>query len=331
MRVHVFVGVGAGAGAALCFTACGVDASGPVGEFEARPDAAGPAAPGLEADTGSPLPSPPPSSEADPAAPDSGVPTTAQGRLLAAVNTLGFTRVDSTGHAPGFNLDGLVSDSGDRETCWKLDFLSPEGEPGIDNQLATLVPLFEGIGIGALEGLVQNSIKEGGLLIMLQADDLDSDLDDPDVSLRMRFGQGSPLLGTDGLLLSGQTFHPSPEAEEITIDDARLEGGILSGGPFEAVLPVVVFGVKYVLPLHNAHLTAVPTYDGGLEQGILGGEVAIDDLMGIANQAAAFDGSILGGVTLVLNGRGDLGRDENGNRRRLSGAFTFTAASAYLA
>jgi hypothetical protein len=143
--------------------------------------------------------------------------------LLAAVNTLGFTRSESPGVAPGFNLDDRVSDTSDVRTCRKPDFTSPEGEPGIDNQLATLVPLFEVVGIGAVEGLVQNSIKEGGLLIMLEAGDVNDRVDDPEITLQLRLGQGTPLLGTDGLLLSGQTFHAHEGAES---SEGEVESGV---------------------------------------------------------------------------------------------------------
>ena len=98
-------------------------------------------------------------------------------------------------------------------------------------------------------------------------------------------------------------------ATEVKTSRARASvGGVLSGRPFEAVLPVLAFGVKYELPLHNARITAVPTYDGGRDQGLLGGEVAIDDLLSIATQATAFDSGSVGAVTAVLNGRGDLAR-----------------------
>lgn len=309
--------------AAALLTACGAAEDAPVGDFEERQNTpAAPSEPPAEVPEPGGAPAPATDAPEDTPAPS--------GTRLAAVNTLGFTRRLDDGSVPGFNLDDRVSDGGDRDTCGKMDYVSPDGTEGVDNQLATLVPLFEGIGIGALEGLVQNSIKEGGLLIMLETSGVDDEIDDPSVDVTLRFGQGTPLLGTDGLLLSGQTFHPSPDAEVITVGNAKLEGGVLSGGPFEAVLPVVVFGIKYVLPLHNARLTAVPTYDGGLTDGLLGGEVAIDDLMTIANQAAAFDGSILAGVTAVLNGRGDLARNEEGVCTRLSGAFTFGAVSAFF-
>lgn len=250
--------------------------------------------------------------------------------LLAAVNTLGFTRSDAPGVAPGFNLDGRVSDTSDVSTCRKPDFTSPEGEPGIDNQLATLVPLFEVVGIGAVEGLVQNSIKEGGLLIMLEAGDVNDRVDDPEITLQLRLGQGTPLLGTDGLLLSGQTFHAHEGAESSEIPNARIEGGVLRGGPFEAVLPIVVFGVEYELPLHNAFLKADLTYDGSLENGIMGGEVIIADILAIAMRANAADGSILPAVRGVLNGRGDLDPDAGGVCQRISGAFDFGGVSAFL-
>lgn len=250
--------------------------------------------------------------------------------LLTAVDTLGFTRSDAPGIAPGFDLDGRVSDTADATTCRKPDFTSPDGEPGVDNQLATLVPLFETVGIGAVEGLVQDSIEQGGLLIMLELADLHDLENDAQVTARLRLGSGTPLLGTDGLLLSGQTFDVHPASQDVVVENARVVDGVFEGGPLEAVLPIVVFGVEYSLPIHNAHLRARLTYDGGLVDGLLGGEVVIEDILTIASRANNNDQSILPAVRVVLNGRGDLDPDENGLCRRISGTFDFTAVSAYF-
>ena len=65
-------------------------------------------------------------------------------------DTVGFTRLDKDGRAPGFDLDHKVSDETDVDTCSQADFIGIDGTPGIDNQFATLVPLIEATGISAV-------------------------------------------------------------------------------------------------------------------------------------------------------------------------------------
>ncbi len=304
-------------GLALALSACGVDAGG--NGSEAPRD--------VRRDAEPPAPDAAAAPDAEAPAVDAAPPTHTQ---LSAINALSFTRALSPGVAPGFNLDDRISDQHDSETCNKPDFTSPEGEPGIDNQLATLVPLFETVGIGAVEQLVQNSIKEGGLLIMLEIAGLTDAQDTAPVTVRLRLGQGTPLLGTDGLLLSGQTFHVHPDSEDVVVDGARVSEGVLDGGPFEARLPIVVFGQQYVLPLHNTRLRARLTYDGGLADGVLGGEVALEDIITLATQANMNDQHILPAVQAILGGKGDLDRGDDGKCKRISGTFAFTAVSAFF-
>jgi hypothetical protein len=249
---------------------------------------------------------------------------------LSVLDQLGFAREVTPGVAPGFNLDERVSDGRDELTCFKRDYTSPEGEPGIDNQLAGLVPLLDAFGLGAVEGLVQGSIEEGGLLIVWELDGLDDLVEDDEVRLRYRLGRGTPLLGTDGLLLSGQTFHVHPDSLDLVVPNARVSDGVLTAGPFDARLPIVVFGVKYELPIQGTYLRARLTYDGGLEDGLLGGGVRVEDVLAIAVTANMNAGGVLDAVTAVLNGRGDMDRDETGACKTISGAFAFSSVSAYF-
>ncbi len=188
---------------------------------------------------------------------------------LSVLDTLTLTEADEDGFVAGFDLDGLVSDGSDAESCYQSDFTSPDGTPGVDNQLATLTPLFDQIGLGAFQSFVQAAIEEGGLLLMWQIDGFDDAANDDEITLTMRLGIGTPLLGTDGKLLSGQTFDISPTSPDIVATNARIEEGILHAGPFDTILPVVVFGVLYELPVERAFIRAELTYDGGFTQSLL--------------------------------------------------------------
>lgn len=250
-------------------------------------------------------------------------------RMLVVLDTLGFTRQKPVGVAPGFDLDGLVSAAGDEATCGQADLKSPDGTKGIDNQFAKLVPLLEQTQIGAISGLVQNAIEDGGLLVMMQLEGIDDFENDDDVHLRIRLGRGKPLLGTDGLVLAGQTFHRHPESPEIVVP-AKITGGVLNGGPFKFRLPIIIFDVLYELAVHDAQLRFEFDGDGGLTGGLMGGGVPVADIMNIAYTAAMNGGGILEAIEPIVNGMGDLKRDENGKCQRLSAVLDFTAVSAFL-
>ena len=250
--------------------------------------------------------------------------------FLAVIDTMGFTRVGDDDTVPGFDLDGRISDITDRLGCGHADLTSPDGQTGIDNQLATLVPLFELAGIGAAEGLIQDAIKDGGLILMFQVDDVDDLQNDPEVTLMIRAGTGVPLLGTDGILLAGQTFAVHPESPDSKAPVADITDGVLTAGPFHARLPVSVFGVSYVLNFFDARITARLTEDGGLTDGLIGGAVPFTDLLAIGTLAARDDASVLPAIELVFSNALDLNPDEAGLCTAISGTFRFTAVSGFL-
>ena len=249
--------------------------------------------------------------------------------LLTVISVINFTREETAGVAVGFNLDGAVSVDGDDASCGHGDFVSPDGESGIDNQLALITPLFDQVGIGAVEGFVQAAVEQGGLLIMWELKDVDDRQNDDDVTVLMRFGTGQPLLGTDGLLLSGQTFHINPDSPDREVKAKIIDGKVITES-FEAVLPIVVFEVKYELAMGQARMKADVTYDGGLENGVLGGGVPIANLIEIAERAELESGGILDAVTLLLDGMADMEPNEEGVCQELSAALTFNAVSGYL-
>lgn len=261
---------------------------------------------------------------------DASPPTSVVAVRVAAIDTMGFTRESSPGIAPGFDLDAKVSAKGDAATCGQPDLTTPDGLPGVDNQLALLVPLFDLAGIGALEGLIQSAIEDGGLLLMLQLDGLDDPVNDDTITATLRIGQGKPLLGTDGLLLAGQTFRPNPDYADSPVPNARVTNGVLEAGPFDTRLPIVVFGVHYELGIRNARLRATVTWDGGLQDGLLGGGVPVADLIAIATVANSADFGILAAVEPLLVGATDMDQGPDGTCAQLSAALTFSAVGAFL-
>lgn len=301
-------------GLALCVAGCGDSESADFGTTDAATITDGAPAP----DAGPAL-----EPDASPSAP----PIT---KHLVVIDVLGFAKELEAGVAPGFDVDGRVSDESDAEGCFQKDYVSPDGEPGVDNQLGWLSGALELAGIGAAEGLIQGAIEDGGLLLMLQFDGVDNLWNDPEITVMVRAGTGVPLLGTDGLLLGGQTFQLHDESPDSLAQTARIEDGWVYAGPFEAKLPILVFGMKYELTIRTARLKARWTEDGGLEQGVFGGGVPIEDLYEVGEIAAADDASVLPAIEAVFSAATDLAPDDKGVCTQVSAALVFTAVSGFL-
>ncbi len=236
------------------------------------------------------------------------------------------------GVSDGFDIDGRISTYMDDETCRRGDFTAPDGTEGIDNQIAKLLPALEIAGATALTGLVQGAIRDGGLLVMFQLDDVDDWRNDPEVTVTARMGTGRPLLGTDGELLSGQTFELREDSPDNVAAAAWIEDGVLHAGPMIVSLPIVVFEVQYDLTLVDARIRADLTFDGGMASGVVGGALAIADLVEITRVA---DSRVMGTpfttvLLPLLRGAADLERGEDGNCTYISAAMRFSAVSGFL-
>jgi hypothetical protein len=247
------------------------------------------------------------------------------------LDTIGFTRKDANGHVPGFDVDNRVSQEGDVETCDKGDFTAPDGTPGIDNQFANLVPIIELSGLKAFEGLLQSSIDNGGILLMLDVSDVQDWRNDTQIKAVLRAGYGHPLLGTDGLLLSGQTFHLSTRSPELVLPNARIVDGILRADAFDGQLPIHVFEYDYTLDMKSAQIVASVVSDSRLEAGLLGGGITLSSIEQVAKTAAIDQPDLYETITALVAGVGDLAKDPlTGACTQISATLSFTATTAYL-
>jgi hypothetical protein len=244
----------------------------------------------------------------------------------AALKSLSFAR-EKDGVAAGFNLDGAVSDFLDDRSCRQQDFVDPSGVPGIDNQLARLLPLVDIAGEGAVEALVQTSIDEGTLLLIFDREEHA----DGTIDLTVRRGADVPLLGTDGHLLAGQTLALDEQPLLGSFKGARIEGGMFDAGPFEIRLPVIVFNTLYDLTLPNARVRFRIAEDGSLLEGVLGGGAPLPQILGFVRTA---DERVGGDIEGLLGGsirdEADLQPDENGACTLLSMAVLFEAVPVFV-
>lgn len=233
--------------------------------------------------------------------------------------------------AQGLDVDQRVSDRTDSETCNTRDFVSPEGIPGVDNQFTFLYDAVVGFfQDGTVEGIVQGSINEGRLLLMLEVVDVDDTQQDEDVTVNLFLGEGRPDIGADGLIVPAQTFDRRTDAETVAIP-GRIVDGVLEAGPFDAIIPMAFFDVFFDLDLHGARLRAEQNDDGSWS-GMIGGGVEAETLINVAREAdMRQEIQVTAAIMAILPGYLDLGYDPETRRcTQISAALQFRATSAFL-
>jgi hypothetical protein len=248
--------------------------------------------------------------------------------LIFLVRTLAFARVDEAGVSSGFDLDGAVSDGSDAQGCGVTDFVSPEGAAGVDNGWAGVQPALDLTEAVAIESLVQSSIEAGNLLILAEITGIDDLEDDDCVNLRILRASGTPMLGTDGLILSGQTFDVEEGIPAVTVAGARIEGGAVLAGPLDLAIPITVFDVSldFLFTRGGFRLDLEDREHGS---GVMGGGTSTADLVTVA-EANDAEGLLGGIMKSLLDQNADLWPDDQGVCQDISVNFELDAVSAFL-
>lgn len=246
---------------------------------------------------------------------------------MFVINRLMLPQIQANGTLAGFNLDGIVSDGKAAVDCHTKDFVSPSGEPGIDNQLVNLMSSFTDEIAGAFPLLIQNAIGTGGLLLIGELIGIDDPVNDKQVGIVFRRSEDVPLVGTDNLILDNQTFKLAANHYAGSFRDGYIENGRFKAGPFDLAVKIIVFGVNYFVTFRGLQLDFAMNATGTVESGIFGGAVHLDDINDVAE-------------TIVVEELGDLikaivppfadVRSEDGKCELISGALEMTAIPAFV-
>lgn len=236
-----------------------------------------------------------------------------------AITQIELTRKAEDGSVPGFDLDGEVTPAGTGGPCPFTDRSDESGRQGIDNQLAELTPILEQFVGGAVDGLIQGAVNEGRLLLLFE-------LSEAPARLTIRRGEGKPYLGTDGVILDGQTFAladepPLVDTSDVTVDEA----GQVNAATEELTLPVSILREEFDLNLRDVRVRLTPTTDGGW-QGHLGGGFPVDTIVDVAYRASPYEGERMEGPMRALADLLPL----DGACTRMSAALAVHAVPAYV-
>jgi hypothetical protein len=245
------------------------------------------------------------------------------------INTLTFPVELSPGVVRGFNLDGNVSDGTDPEDCDWEDFESPDGVQGIDNQMARLTPLFEPAGLGQAFDYLETSIEDSGFFHLFELRGIDDLVNDDEVELIYELGGGSALMDTEGNLVADQTMCVQNDSPSVKADSAKIVDGVLVAefsvlsfmfSMFERVYPFVFTGAKLRIRFNE---------EGHLVEGLVGGTLAMSDLLALVAKGAQNTGGLLGPMTALLTPLGDMPSVE-GPCSALSSVFDFSAIPVFF-
>ncbi len=246
---------------------------------------------------------------------------------VGIVSALTFARPEGT-LSNGFDLDDAITSAGGSTGCGVADYTSPRGVRGVDNGFGLLVPALEMTEAAAVEGLVQDSINSGALLIAFSLTGVDDPVNDSCVEFTVLRAEGSPLLGTDGTLEWHQTMARDPDVLPATVAGAQIVDGYLEARPLVMDLPISVLNVDLIFHIESAVFGVTLQPDGSFQGSFAGGvdrQTLVD--LGYDEGVDAALGPLLEGFLAYSS---DLDPDGDGYCEQIAITFDFTAIPAFL-
>lgn len=240
-----------------------------------------------------------------------------------------ISRADDDGVSRGFNLDGQDSPEDGTTGCGIGDYINELGEGGVDNAIARLVPILEQTEAIAAEALIQQAINSGELLIIFEMVGVEDDLLNAEqVGLRVLRGMGAPIVGTDGLLVSGQTFDVDTNVSPIGQEALTLTNGQVTAQGLTLEIPITIFDANLEAVLEAASVRIFWNDDGSFT-GYMGGSLDYWSIIEMAIDSNV-DQALAESLPLLFGANADLKPDANGQCSRISFTFTFEGVSAFL-
>lgn len=245
--------------------------------------------------------------------------------VVAVVSTFSYARIEN-GVVWGFDLDGLTSTNQDYQGCYKNDLVDPLGNTGIDNAFSALIPALESTEAVALESLVQQSINVGNLLMLIEITGVQDVQNDDCVNVHFYRGTGTPLVGTDGLLLDGQSFYKDLDLPYSGIEGMSIIDGVLVASPLDITLPVDVLDEHLNFEMFNGGIYMNISPDGYMH-GFFGGALPIQTIVDITQLP---DVNLPDAVVGLVASAADLYPNADGTCDAISLAFQYEAIPAHF-
>ena len=237
-----------------------------------------------------------------------------------------FFSESEEGVSEGFDLDGVNSDEPVEDTCYTVDRVDAQGNPGIDNQLAYIWTDLEGLVGEATNGLVQGAINEGRFLIMIELEGVDDLQNDDDVTVHILRGIADPDIGTKGLISPDQTFYADESASSSFVKNAQIIDGKLEAGPVEFVVPINILDADFGMQVRSGKVRIEIQPDGSFT-GLLGGFIQPEEFIGdLMDTGARAEAELIGPF---FEDNTDHNRVD-GKCTEFSAAFAFSGTTAFV-
>jgi hypothetical protein len=262
----------------------------------------------------------------------------------------GFLTLDGSAQVRGLDLDGIhstaITQSAQAATnCAHDDFVSPEGEAGIDNQHWRLMGCIRGYRPNDLMDRLHSSntmIKEGGYAILMEISGMDDLRNDDEIEVQLLSAAAPVTIDTRGDIMEQVSF--TAHADPI-YHSARARGkivdGILTTEPVDLRLKVKQQTQDNAFWYRDARIRAEVGADGRIK-GTLGAYWDVDNFWSVLNdhmigdrhqgRNAAFNrGFMCAGIYHAIPRMADGHPDpETGQCTSISTAVHFEATPAFV-
>jgi hypothetical protein len=233
------------------------------------------------------------------------------------------------GVAAGFDFDGKTSSEGGGTGCGIADYTGVNGEDGVDNAIARLIPVLELTEAIVVEELILQAINSGELLLLFRLTDLaQEDGGESSVSLEVLRGIGEPIVGSDGFIVSGQTYDIDASVPIAAATDLPFTNNTVIAHGLTLEVPITIFDASLTAVLENASARVEWTEDG-LITGYFGGALDYWSIVDMALNSNV-DPTLAASLPGLFDMNADLAPDSTGACSRISFTFTFEGKSAFL-
>lgn len=213
----------------------------------------------------------------------------------------------------GFDLDGV--DSQGDGVCPHTDYVSADGEPGIDFAFLHVIDMVRPARPGQTIQVVLEAAPSQGLVkVGIRISGVDDFDNDDEVEVFVTTTRDTPLLGTDGKIIAGSSVASDDDPAFQSRFKGSIKDGVLVAGPGDiAVGKVNLLVVEdRVITLKDAMIRATVTErsDGALEvDSVLGGWWRREDMVDAIGQAVLAIGGNPGELDCVLDSHMDHAMD----------------------
>ena len=250
-----------------------------------------------------------------------------QNTQVAVITSLSFAYRDGNNQTVGFNLDEHITEQGDSKGCGIGDVTGLDGTEGVDSVFSGMLPALDATQFVAVHGLIQDSIRSGELLLMLELSKIDDASNDECVDFGLWRGEGTPFIGTDGEVLDAQSFARSDITEPALINQTTLQDGTMGVSNLTYTLELQVLDEYVSFNLQQGSLRADWTPAGNVS-GYFGGAVSLDDFTPLTSL------NDIGSVGTLLEGllanAADMDLDGDGTCDAITVMFEFEGVQAFF-